>query len=94
MTYSESGALRGRTPNGQLLTVRHLKPGQSKFVVLWDGRTYSWLPARLVKEEFGIDVHVKKTGLQEGYPSEAVTRAVWRYFVDQHKQGNPDVTKT
>ena len=88
--YNDPGTLEGHV-NGKLVKVRHSKPGPSGFQVFWDGRWYSWLFAGLVKEELGIEVHTKKTGIQKGYPSEAVTRAIWRHFANHYNDYDPDV---
>ena len=90
MIYNDPGTLEGQF-NGKLVKARHSKPGKSGFQVFWDGRWYSWLYAGLVEEEFGVKVHTKKKGMQEGYPSEAVTRAVWRHLVDRYNDYDPDV---
>jgi len=91
INYNDPGTLEGHV-NGKLVKVRHSKPGPSGFQVFWDGRWYSWLFAGLVEEELGIEVHTKKTGIQKGYPSEAVTRAVWRHLVNHYNDYDPDVT--
>ena len=90
LVFNDPGTLEGHI-NGQLVKVRHLKPGKSGFQVFWDGRWHPWLRAGLVEEELRIEVHAKKSGSQEGYPSEAVTRAVWRHLVDRYNNYDSDV---
>lgn len=90
IVYNDAGTLEGYV-NGQLVKVRHPEPGPSGFQIFWDGQWHSWLYAGLVEDEFGIEVHTKKKGIQKGYPSEAVTRAVWRHLVDRYNAYDPDV---
>ena len=91
MFYADTGVLRGPTPTGEMVTIKHLRHGQSGFQIVWKGRTDNWLYMDLVEEEFGIPVKRKQSGPQEGYPAEAVLRAIWRYFVDHHNAGDPSV---
>jgi hypothetical protein len=90
MLFKDPGILGGHI-NSQLVKVSHLKSGPSGFKVFWDGREYSWLYAGLVEEKLGIKVNSKQRGPQKGYPSEAVTRAVWRNLVTRYNQHDPDV---
>ena len=91
LRYNDAGTLKGRAPNGQSLVIRHPGSGPSGFEVLWDGKWYRELRSEWVEEGLGIGVHRKKTGSQAGYPSEAVTRAVWRNFVDRYNCRDSDI---
>jgi len=91
LKYNEPGILKGHTPNGQFVTVQHTQSGPSGYRVLWDDKWYQWLYSDLVENELGIKVRRKKSGDQVGYPSEAVIRALWRYFVDLYNRGDPNV---
>ena len=91
LRYNDAGTLKGDVPNGDSVVVRHLKSGPSGFEVLWDGEWHRWLRSEWVEEELGIGVHRKKTGSQAGFPSEAVTRAIWRHFVDRWNYGDSEV---
>lgn len=91
LNYADTGALRGATPSGEVVTIRHLQRGQSRFQIVWAGETLDWSYAGRVHEELGISVKEKQTGKQTGYPQEAVLRAVWRYFVDRYNEYSPDV---
>jgi hypothetical protein len=93
MLYKDSGTIEGLV-NGQSLKIRHPKIGPSGFQVYWDGHWYSNLRAGLIDYELGIKVHTKRTGMQKGYPSEAVTRAIWRNLVDRYNNYEPDVKYT
>ncbi len=88
--YKDTGTLEGHV-NGQFLKVRHPKFGASGFQVFWDGQWYLWLRADLIEDELGIEVYAKKNGEQKGYPSEPVTRAVWRHLVNRYNNCDPDV---
>jgi len=90
MLFKDPGILEGHI-NSQFVKVSHRKPGPSGFRVFWDGKEYSWLYAGLVEETLGIVVKTKQKGSQRGYPSEAVTRAVWRNLVTRYNQHDPDV---
>lgn len=76
MNFSDTGSLRGAAPSGAVVTIRHLKRGQSGFEILWNGETLRWSFAGRVEEELGIPVRQKVSCIQKGYPQEAVLRAV------------------
>ena len=91
LRYNDTGVLKGHVPSGHYLTIYHKQPGQSGFEVFWAGKLYKWFHEGLVAEEFGIEVHLKKSGAQKGHPSEAAQRSIWRYFVDRFNSGDTSV---
>jgi len=89
--YADKGELKGKTPSGKVVIIRHLQHGQSNFDIIWDGEKLDWSYAGRVREELGIPIKQKKSGEQKGYPQEAVLRAIWRYFVDRYNEQSSDV---
>ncbi len=94
LSYTSTGYLHGRTPNGKIVTVGHDQPGRTGYRLFWNGQWYTRFGQAALHDEFGIAPRAKKTGGQEGYPSEPVIRAVWRYFVDRYNHGDPGVSYT
>ena len=91
MYYVEEGALRGYTPTGVYITVRHLQRGKSGFEIEWNGERLKWAQDGRIEEELGVPVYHKQNGSQTGYPSEAGLRAPWRYLVDRYNEYDPDI---
>ena len=89
--YVDKGVFRGSTPTGEIVTIKHLQHGARGFEILWNGRHYRWLYMGLVEEELGITVNRKQSGPQEGRPSEAVLRAIYRHFVKRYNAGDSKV---
>jgi len=93
MIISDTGEIRGPTPTGILVTIKHLEYGPSRFEVFLRGTNYGRLPMHMVEEELGITVYRKMSGSQEGRPAEAVLRAIWRYFVSRVNDNDPTVIR-
>jgi hypothetical protein len=91
MIFADTGELRGPTPTGVMVTIKHLEYGPSRFEVFLGGTNYNRLPMRMVEEELGITVYRKMSGPQEGRPAEAVLRAIWRHFIGRMNDNDPTV---
>jgi len=81
LLYNDSGRMTGMIQNYQISI---LHDGRRHFKAVVNGKHYDSLSQEFVEKELGIQVHVKHTGSEIGYPSESVPRAVWRYLVDRH----------
>jgi hypothetical protein len=91
LAYTSAGYLRGKTPNGRLITVGHEQPGRTRYRLFWQERWHTRFGQTALSNVFGIAPREKRTGGQEGYPAEPVIRAVWRHFVDRYNEGDPGV---
>lgn len=86
------GFLQGPCPKGPILTVWHQQSGRTGFRLYWNGSWRDSFGQQDLDKLFGIRPRAKKTGSQEGYPSEPVIQAVWRYLGKRYNEGDPDVT--
>ncbi len=86
-----SGYLQGPCPKGQILTVWHPQSGRTGFRLYWDGRWHDSFGQDKLDKLFSISPRAKKTGSQDGYPSEPVIQAVWRYLKERYHDDDPDV---
>ena len=93
MIISDTVELRGLTPTGRMVTIKHLEYGPSRFEVFLRNTNHNWLPMLMVEEELGIHVYRKKSGSQEGRPAEAVLRAIWRHFVSRVNDNDSTVAR-
>ena len=89
--YTSPGYLQGIYPRGVLVTVRHPELGVTRYELFWNGRWRRFFRQDDLVAVFGISPNSKKTGSQEGFPSEAVIRALWSHFVDRLNQRVHDV---
>jgi hypothetical protein len=86
------GFLQGPCPKGPVVTVWHKQSGRTGFLLYWNGSWHSSFGQQDLYKLLGISPRVKKTGSQQGYPSEPVIQAVWRYLGKRYNEGDPDVT--
>ena len=88
---STVGLLTGKTPNGKKVTVGHSEQGAKGYFLDWTGGRFEDFGKQELKEIFGIAPYLKRSGGQEGHPSEPVIRALWRHFADRYNSGDPGV---
>ena len=81
--YNTMGRLNGKIRDHQVSVV---SDGEGHFRATIDGKEYPRLPQKLVEEELGIPVQKKRAGAQSGYPSEPVSRAVWRCLANRYNR--------
>jgi hypothetical protein len=79
INYKTMGKLTGKVRDYQVSVIND---GKGHFRVTIDGKEYPRLPQNIVEERLRIPVQKKRSGIQSGYPSEPVGRAVWRHLTD------------
>ena len=91
LNYTSGGFLRGRTQKGPVVVAGHEEEGGTGFVLYFETRKYDRYGQDDLEVDFGVAPRKKRTGPQQGYPSEPVLRAMWRYFVNRYNQGDSGV---
>ena len=94
LAYTAKGYLKGQCPAGAMIIVAHTGGPRTGYQLYWKGRWYKRFGQARLKDQLGIGVREKKTGDQQGYPSETVLYAAWRHFIDQFNRLDSEVEFT
>lgn len=91
ITQTTVGFLKGRAPNGESIVVWHRNPDRTGYRVYRNGKWFDRFEQDEMENRLGIPVRIKSSGGQQGYPSEPVTLAAWRYLLDLYRSGDKSV---